>query len=144
VTLEKTKRPVFANRDAQRDRVGKYLMQRFHDTNLSRREAAERAGVSEGTLTTILAGRTAFPAEDIVRNMSRNWGFPYLDFLIRGTGLVKESDVDEYIQAKDLTPATAPPELKALNARLMAAPPQRRRALAEALLNTLTIIENAT
>lgn len=143
-TMERPKRPVFVNREAQKERVGKYLMDRYHDTGLSRREAAERAGISEGYLTTLLAGKTAFPAEDVVRNMSRNWGFPYLDFLIRGTGMVKETDVEEYIQAKGLAPVSAPAELKTLNARLMAPPPQRRKALVEALLQTLTTIENAS
>ncbi len=111
-------------------RTGQFLMRAFRRTGFTRKEAAERAGVSEGYLGSVLAGRFIAPKPEVIRRMADAWGFSLIDFYIEALGTIKREDVDAWV-AKNL-PMMA--ELRAISSRLDAMPQEKR----EKVLNLIT------
>ncbi len=142
-TERPAKRPSFPDRHTTAGQVGRFLMDKFHATQFSRKEAAERAGISEGTLTSMLSGRTAFIAQNVLRRMSAHWGFDVLEYYL-AAGLLTHNDIADYLQKQEILPSGASQEMQTLFARLAKLPQSKRDRLVEAFLNTLSTVENTT
>jgi transcriptional regulator with XRE-family HTH domain len=126
------RRNTYPNRTQLKRAVGRYLLEKFRATGMSRTEAADRAGVSPGYLTGILAGRIVLPGPEIVRRMADHWGFPLLDFYIK-TGLINHEDVEEYLSGHELIAPGTPPDVQAVNSLLLGLPRYQREQMAEAI-----------
>lgn len=129
-----TQRKTYPNRAELGKAVGRYLKLKFHATGMTRKEAAEKAEVTEGYLTSLLAGRAVAPSPVIVRNMAGNWGFSIIEFY-KVTGLIAEEDVLEYVAAKGLS-ESATDTLKVIQS-LTALPSEKRKKAAELILSLL-------
>lgn len=126
-------RKTYPNRAKLSEAVSRYLKQKFRASGMTRKEAAEKAGVTEGYLTSLLAGRAVSPSPVIVRDMAENWGFPVIAFYVV-TGLVTEEDVWEYVAASG-SAENASDELKVI--RSLATLPQEKRKKAVGLILSL-------
>lgn len=141
MSRSKPKRPTFADQRGTAKRVGQFLKSIYDANRYSRKVAAELAGISEGFLTGLLAGRSAFPAQDVLREMAAKWGFTIMEYYV-AAGLITQNDLADYLHKKEVLPASAPHEVQVLYSRLIALPAYQRKTRTAALIAMLNSMES--
>jgi transcriptional regulator with XRE-family HTH domain len=121
-------------------RTGEFLLKAYRATGFSRQEAADRAGISIGYLTGILANRIVAPNPDIIRNMARHWGFNVLDYYIVA-GVINRADVEDYVAKNDVIKAHVAPEINSIYERLVSLPKDKQAGIIQAVQKMLETVE---
>lgn len=124
-------------------RAGKFLKAKYDATGFSRKEDADRGGVTEGYLTSLLAGRIAFPHPEIVDRMARHWGFSKIEFYMH-VGLFTENDLREYVARRGMAAATMPPELDVIYSQLASLPHDKRQQFFDAVQSLIQTLKQAS
>lgn len=119
--------------------AGRFLLDAYRATALSRAEAAERAGVGIGYLTGLLAGRAVSPNPETVKNMAEGWGFLTVDFYL-AAGILSREDMKLWIATKGLEDEwqmEIPSRLRSVLVRLARMPEGQREAFEMAIAGML-------
>lgn len=132
---QKTKREEIA------EKTGKFLLNAYRATGMSRQEAAERIGISPGYLTGLLAGRVVTPRPEIVRNMATQWGFNVLEYY-EVAGLINKNDITEYVGSREIE--HFPADIKSVCNRLKNLPPDKRKRIIDSFQNTISAVEEGS